>query len=330
MRYPQTRLRRLRHHAQLRRLLSQHEVLVSDLVQPLFVKEGLNRPREIGAMPGQFQWSEKSIANEAKKIEALGLPAVLLFGIPAQKDTSGHIALHQRGLVQKTIATIKKQCPGLLVIADVCLCEYLSHGHCGHVKNGKVLNDASVKTLAKLALSYAQAGADVVAPSDMMDGRVQAIRRTLDTHGFDDIPILSYAVKYASSFYGPFREAAESAPKFGDRKSYQMDPASSDQALREAKLDLDEGADLLLVKPALGFGDILYRIKEAFQYPTGCYSVSGEYSMIKAAAQKGWLDEQKTVYETHLSFKRAGADFIVSYWAKNLAQWKLAKKGLSA
>jgi porphobilinogen synthase len=272
-------------------------------------------------MPGQSQFSLQSLIVEAQKIETLGIPAVILFGVPAKKDLRGREAFAKKGVVQKAVSGIKKKCKELLVITDICLCEYLSHGHCGHIEKGKIVNDPSVKTLAKIALSHAQAGADVVAPSDMMDGRVLAIRKVLDKNRFQHLPIMSYAVKYASAFYAPFREAAESAPSFGDRSSYQMNPANTREALREAAADLGEGADILLVKPALGYQDILFRIKEKFACPTGCYSVSGEYSMIKAAVQNNWLDEKRTVLETHLSMKRAGANFIVTYWAKDLARW---------
>ena len=280
------------------------------------------KPAPIASMPGQYQWPVKDAAVESEKALALGIPAVLLFGIPRSKDLSGKQALRSQGIVQKAVRAIKKKCPKMLVITDVCLCEYLSHGHCGHVKNGKILNDPSVKVLAETALSHAQAGADIVAPSDMMDGRVRVIRAKLDKGGFQHTPILSYAVKYASAFYAPFRDAAESAPKFGDRKSYQMNPANRKEALREAKADLEEGADMLLVKPALGYEDILFEVKQKLQCPVGAYSVSGEYAMIKAASQKGWLDEKKTVLETHLGMKRAGADFIVTYWAKEIARWE--------
>lgn len=276
-------------------------------------------------MPGQFQFSPKTLTEEAARLESLGVSSIILFGIPAKKDAAGRQAFAKRGVVQRAISALKKRCSKLLIFADVCLCEYLSHGHCGHLQNGRIANDATLGTLAKIALSYARAGADVLAPSDMMDGRVLAIRGTLDKNSFQHTPILSYAVKYASSFYAPFRNAAENAPAFGDRSSYQMNTANSHEALREAQTDLEEGADMLLVKPALAFGDILWRIKDKFGCPVGAYSVSGEYAMIKAAARQKWLDEKKTVYETHLSLKRAGADFIISYWAKALVRWKLAR-----
>ncbi len=331
MKNPFLRLRRLRENPRLRSFLSEHELQKKDLVQPLFVKEGLVRSEPIASMPGQFQFSSQALVEEAKRISLLGIPAVILFGIPAKKDLKGQEAFAKKGIVQKAVSDIKKKCKDLLVITDICLCEYLSHGHCGHLARRKVEggrrkeftieNDTTLKTLAKIALSHARAGADVVAPSDMMDGRVLAIRKNLDKNGFQHLPIISYAVKYASAFYAPFREAAESTPAFGDRSSYQMNPANAKEALREAAADLEEGADILLVKPAFGYQDILYRIKEKYACPTGCYSVSGEYAMIKAAVQKGWLDEKRTVLETHLSLKRAGANFIVTYWAKDLARW---------
>lgn len=319
--YPLTRLRRLRENPLLREMVAEHSLVVRDLVQPLFVKEGISRSLEISSMPGQFQFSEKEIVAQAKKIQDLGIPAIILFGIPAKKDATGKHAFAKSAVTQRVISKIKKTCPNLLVIADVCLCEYLDHGHCGHVKNGKILNDPTLKTLSKVALSYAQAGADVIAPSDMMDGRVGAIRKALDEKNFESLPILSYAVKYASSFYAPFRQAAESAPAFGDRQSYQMNPANKLEAIGEAQADLDEGADMLLVKPALGYGDIIFNLSQKFNCPVGAFSVSGEYSMIKAAAQKNWIDEKKLVLETHLGFKRSGARFIITYWAQDIARW---------
>ncbi len=322
MKYPLVRLRRLRENPKLRELLSEHTLLAKDLVQPLFVKEGILKSVEISSMPGQFQFSEKEILDEAKKIQSLGIQAVIIFGIPARKDKTGQQAFSKKGVIPRTVMAIKKKCPRLLVMTDVCLCEYLNHGHCGHIDRGRVLNDVSVRTLARVALSHAEAGADAVAPSDMMDGRVLWIRRILDKNGFQHTPVISYSVKYASGFYSPFREAAESAPSFGDRAGYQMNPANSLEALREAQTDLEEGADALLVKPALGYGDIIYRLKEKFSCPIGAFSVSGEYAMIKAAAKSGWLDEKRIVLETHLSLKRAGANFIMTYWAKNIAGWK--------
>ncbi len=325
------RLRRLRENSKIRSMLSEHRLLARELVQPLFIKEGIAGPQEIASMPGQVQWTLRTAVEEAKKIEALGIPGVILFGIPKTKDAVASQAFLKSGVIQKAITAIKKACPKLLVISDVCLCEYTSHGHCGIIKvegrrskgegRVKIDNDATLKILAKAALSHARAGADVVAPSDMMDGRVRAIRETLDKNDFKELPILSYAVKYASAFYGPFREAAESAPKFGDRAGYQMNPANFREAIREAETDVAEGADMLLVKPALGYGDILYALKKKFSCPVGAYSVSGEYSMVQAAAARGWLDEKKTALEILLGLKRAGADFIITYWAKDAARW---------
>lgn len=321
MKYPTTRLRRLRENPVLRSILSEHVLSKKDLVQPFFVKEGLAKPVEITSMPGQFQHSLSSLVEAAARTQAAGVPAVILFGIPRKKSSGGRESFAKGGIVQKAVAAVKKRCPGLLVITDVCLCEYTSHGHCGHLVKGRVDNDSSVKTLAKIALSHAEAGADVVAPSDMMDGRVGAIRSLLDGKGFKHLPIISYAVKYASSFYAPFREAAESAPGFGDRTGYQMNPANAKEALREAQTDLAEGADILLVKPALSYGDIIGRIREKFGCPVGAYCVSGEYAMIKLAASKGILEEKKAVLETHLGLKRAGASLLFTYWAKDIARW---------
>ena len=327
--YPEIRLRRLRENPALRGLVSENALLLKDLVQPIFVKEGILRSAGISSMPGQFQFPLNEAVCEAQKIEALGIPAIILFGIPEKKDLKGREAFAKRGIIQKAVSSIKKKCPKLLVITDVCLCEYLSHGHCGHIQKGRVMNDASVKTLASAALSHARAGADVVAPSDMMDGRVGAIRSLLDKNNFKHTPIISYAVKYSSGFYAPFREAAESAPAFGDRSSYQMNPSNAREALREAAADIEEGADILLVKPALSYLDIIRRVKDKFSIPVGGYSVSGEYSMIKAAAQKGWIDEKRVVCETHLSMKRAGASFIITYWAKDLASWLPKSRGFA-
>ncbi len=321
MKYPQARLRRLRENPVLRSVLSEHTLSKKDLVQPFFVKEGLTRPAEIASMPNQFQHSIPSLVDEAARVEAIGVPAILLFGIPGKKSNRAREGFAKSGVVQKAIAAVKKRCPKLLVITDVCLCEYTDHGHCGHVVKGRVDNDSSVKTLARISLSHAEAGADVVAPSDMMDGRIGAIRAFLDKKGFKHLPIISYAVKYASSLYAPFRAAAESAPGFGDRTGYQMNPANAKEALREAESDLAEGADILLVKPALSYGDIIYQIRDRFACPVGAYCVSGEYAMIKFAAAKGILDEKKAVLETHLGLKRAGASLLFTYWAKDIARW---------
>jgi len=271
-------------------------------------------------MPGNFHQSVDNIVKDAKEVHNLGIPAVILFGIPEKKDTLGSSAYDNKGPIQEAIRAIKKKVPDLIVITDVCLCEYTSHGHCGVVEKGKILNDPTLKILAKEALSHVKAGADIVAPSDMMDGRVAAIREALDKEGFTDIPIMSYAAKYASSFYGPFREAAESTPKFGDRRSYQMDPPNSLEALREVSLDIDEGADIIMVKPALSYLDIIYRVKEEFGLPVAAYNVSGEFSMIKAAGRLGWIDEKRAIMEVLTSIKRAGADMILTYFAKDAAK----------
>ncbi len=321
MKYPTLRMRRLRENPSLRRMLSESRLSAKNLVQPLFVKEGLSSPAAIASMPGQRQETLKSLADRCRRVESSGVPAVILFGIPSKKDTRGAQAFAKSGIIQKAVAAVKKASPKLLVITDLCLCEYMSHGHCGHVRNGRVLNDATLSTLAKAAVSQARAGSDVIAPSDMMDGRVAAIRQALDRARFESLPILSYAVKYASAFYSPFREAAESAPGFGDRSSYQMNPANAREAVREASLDLAEGADMLLVKPAFSYQDVLVTLRKKFDCPIGAYSVSGEYAMIKAASQKGWLDEKKAVLEMHLGLRRAGADFIMTYWATEIASW---------
>jgi porphobilinogen synthase len=322
--FPNYRPRRLRRTPALRRLVRETSLEASQIVLPLFARSGRKTRRPVAAMPGVFQLSPDETVREAEKAHALGVPAVLLFGIPDRKDEKATGAYARQGIVQQTVRLLKKELPELLVITDVCLCEYMSHGHCGIVnKNtpGTVANDPTLPLLARTALSHAEAGADLVAPSDMMDGRVAAIRRALDQHGFHDTPILSYAAKFASAYYGPFREAAESAPKFGDRRSYQMDPANAREALREVALDLAEGADLVMVKPALAYLDIVHRVKTEFGYPTGAYAVSGEYSMIKAAGAKGWIDERAVTLESLLSMRRAGADFIVTYSAAEAAQW---------
>ena len=272
-------------------------------------------------MPGVFQFSPDELLREAKRAHALGVPAVLLFGIPNKKDDKASGAFAKNGIVQQTVRLLKEELPSLLVITDVCLCEYMSHGHCGVVHKGKVLNDPTLKILAQTALSHAEAGADMVAPSDMMDGRVAAIRSTLDKNGFSETPIMSYAAKFASAFYGPFREAAESAPQFGDRRSYQMDVANANEALREVALDIREGADIVMVKPALAYLDLIHRVKTEFGYPTAAYSVSAEYAMIKAAAAKGWIDERAVTLESLLAMRRAGADILITYSAADVAQW---------
>jgi porphobilinogen synthase len=296
-----------------------------DFILPLFVSEKVDKRWPIASMPGVFQLSVKEIADEACAAQDLGLQAVLLFGIPEQKDEQATGAYAENGVIQKALRTIKSKCPELIAITDVCLCEYMSHGHCGVTRidgdHFHVLNDESVELLVKTSLSHAAAGADMVAPSDMMDGRIGAIREALDEAGFDQTGIMSYAAKFASVFYGPFREAAESPPQFGDRKSYQMDPANAEEALREAALDIDEGADIVMVKPALPYLDILWRVHERFGKPTAVYNVSGEYAMVKGAVEKGLLDERAAVLEIMTALKRAGADIIVTYWARELAKW---------
>ena len=321
--FPNYRPRRLRQSPALRRLVQETRLSVDQLVLPLFVRSGQKLRQAISSMPGIFQFSPDELLRAAEKAYAVGVPAVLLFGIPEKKDAKASGAFAANGIVQQTIRLLKKELPELLVITDVCLCEYMSHGHCGIVEpsSGKVLNDPSLKLLARAAVSHAEAGADIVAPSDMMDGRVRAIRGALDENGFLDRPILSYAAKFASAFYGPFREAVESAPQFGDRKSYQMDPANAEEALREVALDIQEGADMVMVKPALAYLDILHRVKMEFGYPTAAYSVSAEYSMIKAAAAKGWIDERAVTMESLLGMRRAGADILITYAATEVAGW---------
>jgi porphobilinogen synthase len=319
--FPQSRPRRLRRTPALRALVRETDVAARHLILPLFVREGRGVRRPIGSMPGQFQLSVDELVKEASVAFALGVPAVILFGIPDKKDERASGAYAANGIVPRAIRALKKELPGLIVIADVCLCEYMSHGHCGIVRGGCVDNDATLPLLAKSAVVYAEAGADIVAPSDMMDGRVAALRVALDKAGFVETPVMSYAAKFASAFYGPFREAAESAPKFGDRRSYQMDAANGNEALREVALDIAEGADVVMVKPALAYLDIVRRVKEKFSVPVAAYNVSGEYAMVKAAAANGWLDEKAIVMEMMTAFRRAGADLIVTYWAKDVARW---------
>lgn len=319
------RPRRLRRTPALRNLVRETSLSVHDFILPLFVSEKISGRRPIGSMPGVEQLAPNEVAAEAARVCAAGLQAVILFGIPNEKDEQASGAWAAKGVVQEAVRAIKRECPDLLVITDVCLCEYMSHGHCGVTRvDGEhfhVLNDESVELLVKTAVSHAAAGADVVAPSDMMDGRVGAIREALDAGGFDQTAILSYAAKFASAFYGPFREAAESPPQFGDRRTYQMDPANAREALREVALDVEEGADILMVKPALPYLDILWRVRERFGLTTAVYHVSGEYAMVKAAAEKGWLEEKAAVLEIMTGLKRAGADLIVTYWARELAEW---------
>jgi porphobilinogen synthase len=302
-------------------LIRETKVDVGDLIYPLFVVEGNKIRQEITSMPGQYRLSGDLLPKEMEQIAKLGIPAILLFGIPQKKDEVGSQAYHPRGVIQQAIRTIKKAVPELLVITDVCLCEYTSHGHCGVVVDGDVDNDKTLELLAKTALSHAEAGVDMVAPSDMMDGRVKAIRQALDGNGFQNVPIMAYAAKYASAFYGPFREAAESAPQFGDRRSYQMDAPNWREALREVEQDIAEGADIVMVKPALPYLDVVRRVRDTFNYPLAAYSVSGEYAMVKAAAQQGWLDEKNVVLEMLTAIKRAGADIVITYYAREAARW---------
>jgi len=319
--FPVSRPRRLRSSPALRRLVAETQLNVSQLVLPLFARTGSKVRQPVGSMPGVFQLSPDEILREASMAHALGVPGVLLFGIPDKKDDRASGAYARNGIVQRVTRLLKKELPSLLVITDVCLCEYMAHGHCGIVKAGKILNDPSLKLLARTAVSHAEAGADIVAPSDMMDGRVRAIRAELDNAGLSDTPILSYAAKFASAFYGPFREAAESTPKFGDRRSYQMDASNANEALREVALDIQEGADMVMVKPALAYLDIIQRVKAEFGLPTAAYAVSGEHAMIKAAAAKGWIDERAVTLESLLAMRRAGADILITYAAADVASW---------
>jgi porphobilinogen synthase len=321
MMFPQFRARRIRGNEIFRRMVSETALSVNDLVYPMFSAFGRGIKKEISSMPGIYQQSIEHIVAEAQEVYALGIPAVILFGIPETKDAVGSDAYSDSGIIQETIRAIKREVPGLAVITDVCMCEYTDHGHCGIIKDGDVDNDSTLELLAREALTHARAGADMVAPSDMMDGRVAAIRKELDENGFDRIPIMSYAVKYASGYYGPFREAAESTPQFGDRRSYQMDPANRLEALREAASDIEEGADIIMVKPGLPYLDILRDLRNEFNLPLAVYNVSGEYSMVKAAAAQDWIDEERVVLETMLGFKRAGADIIITYHAKDVARW---------
>jgi len=318
--YPQFRARRLRSKEVFRNMVRETSLEVNDLIYPMFSAFGKGIRKEISSMPGIYQQSIEHIVEEAQEAYELGIPAVLLFGIPETKDAVGSDAYAEHGIIQETVRALKKQVPGLMVITDVCLCEYTDHGHCGVIKDGDVDNDATLELLSKEALSHVQAGADMVAPSDMMDGRVMAIRETLDQNGFENTPIMSYAVKYASGYYGPFREAAESTPQFGDRRSYQMDPANRLEALREAEMDIEEGADIIMVKPGLPYLDIVREMRNAWTLPVAVYNVSGEYSMVKAAARMGWIDEDRVVMETMLAFRRAGADMILTYHAKEAAR----------
>jgi porphobilinogen synthase len=320
MSFPQQRLRRLRKNERFRRLVRETHLHVDDFIYPLFVRPGKGVKAPIPSMVGQFQLSTDRLVKEIEEAESLGILGVILFGIPERKDQVGSEAYSDDGIIQRAVRAIKEEFPDFLVITDVCLCEYTSHGHCGVVEGDQILNDPTLELLAKQALSHVMAGADMVAPSDMMDGRVGAIRKALDENGYGEIPILAYSAKFASSFYGPFREAVESAPQFGDRKTYQMDFANAREALREVCLDIDEGADIIVVKPALPYLDVVSRVKSSFDIPVAAYNVSGEYAMIKAAAQLGWLDGERAMMEALLSIKRAGADIIVTYFAKEAAK----------
>jgi len=317
--FPTTRLRRLRATPALRAMTRETTLDAADLVAPLFVAHGDTARREIGSMPGHAQLSVKEAVREAKTLAELGVGGVILFGIPRAKDAEGSEAYAEDGIVPRALRAIKEAVPELLLWADVCLCEYTDHGHCGLIRDGRVDNDRTLPLLARASVAYARAGADLIAPSDMMDGRVGSIRRALDEAGLDDTPIVAYSAKYASAFYGPFREAAESAPQFGDRRGYQMDPANGDEAVREVALDIEEGADMVMVKPALPYLDVIRRVKERFGMPVAAYNVSGEYSMIKAAAERGWLDGERAALEVLTSIRRAGADVILTYFAKEVA-----------
>ena len=319
-RFPALRLRRLRQSPVLRRMVAETRLSADHLILPMFVRPGRRLRRPIASMPGVFQLSPDQLVRDASAAAQAGVPAVLLFGIPDRKDARASEAYARNGVVQQAVRLLKRELPSLLVITDVCLCEYTSHGHCGIVERGRVKNDPTLELLAKTALSHVEAGADMVAPSDMMDGRVAVIRETLDEAGHEETPILAYAAKYASGFYGPFREAAESAPQFGDRRAYQMDPANADEALREVALDLDEGADMIMIKPALAYLDVIWRVKTEFGVPVAAYNVSGEFSMLKAAARLGWLDEDRVMLEMLTAIKRAGADLILTYFARDAAR----------
>ncbi|GCE13104.1 porphobilinogen synthase [Tengunoibacter tsumagoiensis] len=319
--FPTVRLRRLRQNERLRGLVRETRLSVEQLIYPLFVAEGIDQPSEIASMPGIVQWPLKALPAEAERLARLGIPAVLLFGIPNEKDEVGSQAYAEQGIIQKAIRVFKETAPETLVITDVCLCEYTSHGHCGVIEHGNVLNDASLTLLSRMSLSHVAAGADIVAPSDMMDGRIGTIRKALDEQGFQQTPIMAYSAKFASGFYGPFREAAGSTPQFGDRRSYQMDPANHREALREVEQDIIEGADIVMVKPALAYLDVIRQVRDTCNLPVAAYNVSGEYSMVKAAAQNGWIDEQRVALEILTGIRRAGADMIITYFAPDVATW---------
>ena len=319
--FPTVRLRRTRQNEKLRSLVRETHLAIDQLIYPLFIAEDISEPHEVSSMPGIMQWPLEHLGREAERIAGLGIPAVLLFGIPTEKDEVGSQAYDSKGIIQQAIRRLKAETPDLLVITDVCLCEYTSHGHCGVIHNGYVQNDESLDLLASMALSHVEAGADLVAPSDMMDGRVGAIRRTLDEHGFSSAPIMAYSAKFASGFYGPFREAAGSTPQFGDRRAYQMDPANAREALREVDLDIAEGADIVMVKPAMAYMDVIRQVRDRCNLPIAAYNVSGEFSMIKAAAQNGWIDERRVTMEVLTGIRRAGADMIITYFAPDVAGW---------
>ena len=320
MRFPIYRPRRLRRNENFRRLVRETKLSIDDLIMPLFIVPGTHVTHPISSMPGIAQLSVDRAVEECKAIRDLGIPGVILFGIPDHKDAVGSEAYDENGIIQRALRTLKEQVPGLSLITDVCFCEYTDHGHCGIIKGQDVDNDATLEILVKESVSHARAGADMVAPSDMMDGRIGAIRQAFDSEGFPHVPIMAYSAKFASGFYGPFREAAESTPQFGDRRSYQMDPPNAEEALREVELDIAEGADIVMVKPALPYLDIIRRVKEKFGYPVAAYNVSGEYAMIKAAALNGWLDEERVMMESLTGIKRAGADIILTYFAKDAAR----------
>ncbi|OGU78427.1 MAG: delta-aminolevulinic acid dehydratase [Stygiobacter sp. RIFOXYA12_FULL_38_9] len=324
--YPEKRLRRLRYNPTVRDMIRETVLTKNDLIYPLFAVPGKGIKNEVKSMPGVYQMSIDVLVEECKEVEKLGIPAVILFGIPEHKDEVGSGAYDANGIIQQAVRAIKKETKKLEVITDVCLCEYTSHGHCGVLDGERILNDETVDLLVKEAISHAEAGADIIAPSDMMDGRIGAIRKALDEKGFYEIPVMSYAVKYASGYYGPFRDAAESTPAFGDRRSHQMDIANTNEALREAESDIEEGADIIMVKPAGAYLDIIWRVKEKFQMPTAAYQVSGEYAMIKAAGRNNWIDEQRVMLESLMAIKRAGADMILTYFAKEVAKYLDANK----
>ena len=321
MSFPTTRLRRLRGNVNIRRLVRETEISPADLIYPMFAIYGKNVRNPVPSMPGVFQLSIENLITDLEEVVDLDIPGIILFGIPETKDELGSSAYYENGIMQRAVQEAKSAYPDLLIITDVCLCEYTDHGHCGPVENGVVMNDRTLELIARTAVSHVRAGADMVAPSGMMDGQVNAIRTALDSEGFEHIPIMAYSAKYSSSFYGPFRDAAESAPQYGDRRGYQMDPPNSDEALREVAMDIAEGADIVMVKPALPYLDIIRRVKDEFQWPVAAYNVSGEYAMVKAAAQMDWIDEKRVATEILISIKRAGADMILTYFAKDAAKW---------